>query len=295
MPATSGKGSVHGPQVDPDAVIKELDPSVRRELSSLPGTLAEKVAGHLTMTARLLDDEPELAFEHARTAHDLAPRIVAVREALAAAAYKAGDYRTAIREARTVRRMAGDESWLPMIADCERGLGRPERALDLLTEVDLSALPDPIRAECLMVLSGARGDLGQYEAALAVLDNDLLRSRVKSVWSARLRLAYADVLAQLGRTEEAEKWVILAAASDPEGLSGAGTRLADVDDLEVIDLGELAPDEPVDLDADERAPDDQQTGGPDHSGDQDSGLRERAEAADAESPDLTSGPGTETA
>lgn len=281
--------------VDPDAVIKELDPSVRRELSSLPGSLAEKVAGHLAMTARLLDDEPELAFEHARTAHDLAPRIVAVREALAAAAYKAGDYRTAIREARTVRRMAGDESWLPMIADCERGLGRPERALDLLTEVDLSVLPDP-SSPCLMVLSGARGDLGQYEAALAVLWTTTC-CEAGSRACGRRDCAWRTRMCSLNSVgpKRPRSRVILAAASDPEGLSSTGTRLADVDDLEVIDLDELAPDEPVDLDADERAPDDRQTGGPDHSGDQDSGVRERAEAADAESPDLTSGSGTETA
>lgn len=232
---------MHGPDVDPDAVIKELDFSVRKELSSLPGTLAEKVAGHLVMAGRLLDEDPELAFAHARTAHDLAPRIVAVREALAAAAYSAGDYRTAIREARTVRRMSGDDTWLPMIADCERGLGRPERALDLLAETDLSTLPDPVRAECLMVLSGARRDLGQTDAALAVLDNDLLRSRTKSVWSARLRLAYADALADAGRVAEAEKWEQLAAASDPDGSSGAAERLAPgetVIDLFDIDEGD---------------------------------------------------------
>ena len=236
VPATSGRGSAHGPEVAPDAVIKELDFSVRKELSSLPGTLAEKVAGHLVMAGRLLDEDSDLAFAHARTAHDLAPRIVAVREALAAAAYGAGDYKTAMREARTVRRMAGDDSWLPMIADCERGLGRPERALDLLNEVDLTALPDPIQAECLMVLSGARRDLGQLPAAVAVLETDLLRSGTKSVWSARLRLAYSDVLAESGRTEEARKWLLLAAASDPEGTSGAGERLAEIDDIQVLDV-----------------------------------------------------------
>jgi len=217
-------------------VIKELDFSVRKELSSLPGTLAEKVAGHLVMAGRLLDDDPELAFEHARTAHDLAPRILAVREALAAAAYAAGDYRTAIREARTVRRMSGDDSWLPMIADCERGIGRPERALDLLAETDLTRLPDPLRAECLMVLSGARRDLGQDQAAVAVLDNELLRSRTKSVWSARLRLAYSDALADVGRDDEAIKWLKLAAASDPDGTSGAGERIAELSGDTVIDL-----------------------------------------------------------
>lgn len=242
------KGSVHGPEVDRDAVIGELDHSVRRELSSLPGTLAEKVAGHLIMAARLLDDDPELALAHARTAHDLAPRIVAVREALAIASYHGGDYRTALREARTVRRMAGDDSWLPMIADCERGLGRPEKALDLIAEADLSALPDDVRAECLMVASGARGDIGQKDAAVAVLDNDLLRSRQKSVWSARYRLAFSDALAAAGRTDEAQRWLALAAASDPTGSSAAAARISGADDLELFDVLEASDGEESDSD-----------------------------------------------
>ncbi len=254
VPATSGRGSALGPPVAEDAVIAELDPTVRRELSSLPGTLAEKVAGHLVMAGRLLDDDPDLALSHARTAHDLAPRVPAVREALAVTAYAAGDFRTAMREARTVRRMSGDESWLPIIADCERGLDRPGRAIDLLQAADRSGLPDDLQAECLMVLAGARRDLGQDEAAVAVLDDPLLRSRTKSVWSARLRLAYADALEAVGREDEAERWLRLAVASDPDGTSGAAAELARrqgvdevdlVDVLDIDDLGEPPADGPA--------------------------------------------------
>ena len=234
VPATTGRGSVQGPQVDEDAIIAELDSSVRRELSSLPGTLAEKVAGHLIMAGRLMDEDPELALQHASTAHDLAPRVLAVREALAIAAYSAADYKTAMREARTVRRMSGDDSWLPVIADCERGLGRPERALDMLRETDLAALPPEVRAEALMVMSGARRDLGQSEAAVALLDTDLLRTGERSGWAARLRVAYAEALAESGREEEAEKWRTLAAATDPRALGEPETS-------EIWDLLEQEP------------------------------------------------------
>lgn len=235
VPASTGQGSVQGPAVDEDAVIAELDPTVRRELSTLPGTLAEKVAGHLIMAGRLMDDDPDLALRHAATAHDLAPRVLAVREALAIAAYAAGDYKTAMREARTVRRMSGDDSWLPVIADCERGLGRPERALDLLREADLAALPPESRAEALIVMSGARRDLGQTEAALAVLDTDLLRTGTRSAWAARMRVAYSEALAEAGRDEEAGKWLALAAATDPE-------TVAPPESAEIWDLLEAEPD-----------------------------------------------------
>ncbi len=232
-----GQGSVTGPPVDEDAVIAALDPTVRRELSSLPGTLAEKVAGHLIMAARLLDDDPELARRHAATAHDLAPRIVAVREALAISAYRDGDYRTAIREARTVRRMAGDDSWLPVIADCERGLGRSDRALDVLAESDLGSLPDGLRAECLIVRAGARVDLDQAEAAIAVFeDSDLLRTRVRSDWAARFRAAYADVLRTVGRTDEADKWERLATATYSGAGPDAAARARELADVDIVDV-----------------------------------------------------------
>lgn len=214
---------------------------MQKELSSLPGTLAEKVASHLVMSGRLLDDDPDLALRHAQQAHDLSPRIPAVREALAIAAYTCGDYKGALREARTVRRMSGDDSWLPLIADCERGLGRPDRALDLLLETDLGRLPDEVRSECLIVMAGARQDLDQHEAALDVLDCDLLRSRTKSEWSARLRMAYSDALAGLGRDDEAERWLRLAVASDPTGTSGASDRLAELEGVEVVELVEEEP------------------------------------------------------
>jgi len=224
--------------VDPDATLEQLDWSVQKELSSLPASLLEKVASHLVMAGRLMDEDSDLAMQHARQAHDLSPRIPAVREALAIAAYGAGDYKTALREARTVRRMSGDDSWLPMIADCERGLGRSDRALDLLLEANIGSMPIEIRAECLIVMAGARRDLGQDEAALALLDTDLLRSRKKSEWVARMRVTYADTLAALGRDGEADRWLRLAAASDPSGASGAANRLVDADQLEFVDTAE---------------------------------------------------------
>lgn len=190
------------------------------------------------MAARLLDDDPELAVQHARRAYELAPRLTPAREALAVTAYASGDYRTALREARAVRRMAGDEAWLPVIADCERGLGHTDRALELLLEADLERLPVATRAECLIVLSGIRRDLGQLDAALATLEHDMLRSGRKEVWSARLRLAYAETLAEAGRREEADRWLRLAVASDPDGSSGAAEVLADWEGIEVVDTGE---------------------------------------------------------
>ena len=226
------------PPVDEDVSIDDLNRDVRRDLYSLPETLADKVAGQLLMSARLLHLDPDAAVVHAKAAHDLAPRVAAVREALAIAAYTSGDFKTAMREARTARRMTGNDEWLPMIADCERGLGRPERALELLGPDTLENLSVPIRAEALIVASGARADLGQTEAAVAVLDTDLLRSPKRSTWAARLRFAYSEALQRIGEDEEALKWLKMAVATDPDGTSGAGARLAEVEGIEFQDLEE---------------------------------------------------------
>ncbi|WQD14004.1 MAG: hypothetical protein U1U88_002479 [Lawsonella clevelandensis] len=56
------------------------------------------------------------------------------------------------------------------MADCERGLGRPERAIDMLNSEYAAYLDADGRAELLIVVAGARADLGQHDAAVVVLE-----------------------------------------------------------------------------------------------------------------------------
>ncbi|MDZ7577175.1 MAG: hypothetical protein U0904_03245 [Candidatus Nanopelagicales bacterium] len=244
-PHRETRGRLSRPPVDEDVTLEELDREVRGQLDTLPGSLADLVGGQLVMAARLVDSAPDLALEHAQAARDLAPRVACARESVAVAAYASGDYSLAAREARTVRRMTGDEGWLAVIADCERGLGHPEKALDMLTGDAISNLKPPARAEALIVLSGARADMDQDEAALAVLDDPLLRVRERSEWVARLRFAYAEALLRLGREQEALRWLRLASAGDPEGLTGAGNRLAELEGVEIVDVLDSSQEDEV--------------------------------------------------
>lgn len=212
-------------------------------MRSLPTGLAEAVGKHLLMSGRLIDTDPAAALQHAEWAQSLASRLACTREALAMAAYANGDYRVAMREARTVRRMTGDESWLPLIADCERGLGRPDRALDLLRQTDLSSLPLEDQAEALIVMAGARSDLGQTEAALAVLDVKALRRKGAAEWLARMRLAYSELLAGAGRGSEAAEWLRRAEEADPEGVVVHPERFDDLASVEFIDNLEESVDD----------------------------------------------------
>jgi tetratricopeptide (TPR) repeat protein len=171
--------------------------------------------------------------QHAIAARRIATRIAAVREAVGLAAYAAGDWATAIAELRTYHRMSGKQTHLAEIADCERALGRPERAIDLFRGADRDALDKAEAIELLIVTAGARGDLGQHDAAVAMLQVRELTADEDADWAARLRYAYADALLAAGRREEAREWFARAAATDTDGLTDAAERLLELDGVTI--------------------------------------------------------------
>lgn len=233
-PAGAGRGAPdrnsrpqapRGPQVPEDIDISELDPAVLNELRTLPEELQEKVAGHLLAAEwALADDDVTQARQHAAEAKRLAGRVACVREAMGIVAYRCGEYADALAELRAVRRMTGDDSFVPMMADCERGLGRPERALELLHELRTK---DPeTKVEAAIVASGARSDMGQHDAALVLLEIPELTSLPRGAQRARIEFAYAGALAAADRVDEAREWFAKAAESDIDGVTDAADYLA---------------------------------------------------------------------
>ncbi|WP_225443069.1 tetratricopeptide repeat protein [Lolliginicoccus lacisalsi] len=177
---------------------------------------AELVARHLVRATQLVDEDPQLALEHARAARRRASRIAVVREAAGVAAYTAGEWAEALNELRTARRIGGSNALLPMMADCERGLGRPERAIELGRSAEARSLDADASVELMIVVSGARMDLGQHEAAVVSLQGRLLDTLVEGPSAARLRYAYAEALLAADRVDEAIQWFMKSAESDPE-------------------------------------------------------------------------------
>lgn len=218
-----------GPRVPDEITGKELDRRVAAELRTLPEGLAEQVARLLVAASTTIDEDPDAALAFALEAKRKAGRVSVVREAVGLAAYAAGDYAQALSELRAVRRLTGDDAHLPLMADCERGLGRPRKALELLASVPEDSLDDAVRVEGRIVASGARRDLGQPEAALVLLQIPALNARRTEPWLARLRYAYADLLLELGRPEEARTWFERAAVADLDGETDAAERLAQMD------------------------------------------------------------------
>jgi hypothetical protein len=158
------------------------------------------------MAAKLIDEDPALAHQHAISAARRAGRIGVVRETLAITAYATGDYALALRELRTYRRITGRDDQLPMMVDSERALNRPDKALELGRSVPRSSLPVPVQVELAIAMSGARLDLGQLDAALAELEIPQLAPTAVYSYSPNLFAAYATVLEDLHRQSDADLW-----------------------------------------------------------------------------------------
>ncbi|MFC1442999.1 hypothetical protein ABUW04_32625 [Streptacidiphilus sp. N1-10] len=211
---------------------------------SLPKTLAEDVAKNLVMVARLLDSEPEEAYAYSRVALRLASRVAAVREAAGFASYVTERYSEALTEFRASRRMTGSAELWPVMADCERGLGRPERALEMAGAPEVKQLDKAGQIEMRLVAAGARSDMEQFDAAVVTLECPELGSHSVQPWTARLRYAYADALIGAGREDEARDWFAKAVEADQDGSTNAAERLAQLDGIEFVDA--LDPDVEVD-------------------------------------------------
>src|SRR6201996_5097171 len=207
------------PQIPPDIEAKQLAPEIRRELSTLDRATADAIARHLVAAGELIDDDPEAALSHARAARARASRIAVIREAVGIAAYRCGDWAQALAELRAARRMGSKSALLALIADCERGLGRPERAIELARGPEAAQLTGDDADELRIVAAGARSDLGQLEQALTVLSTPQLEPGRTGSTAARLFYAYADTLLALGRDDEALQWFLRSAAADIDGVT----------------------------------------------------------------------------
>jgi tetratricopeptide (TPR) repeat protein len=214
-----------GPPIPNEIEANQLAPDIRRELSTLDKTTADVIARHLVAAGELLDDDPEAALAHAKAARTRSGRIAAVREAVGIAAYRCGDWAQALAELRAARRMGSKSALMALIADCERGVGRPERAIELARTPEAEALTGDDADELRIVIAGARADMGQMEQALAVLTSPPLDPKRVGSTAARLFYAHAEALLALERKEEALQWFLSAARSDVEGITDAEERI----------------------------------------------------------------------
>jgi tetratricopeptide (TPR) repeat protein len=258
--------------------VDQLDPAAAAELRTLPSDLASVVARRLL--AASLADDPEIGYQHAQEARRLAARVGIVRETTGIAAYRAEHWAEALAELRAARRLTGRTSYLPLIADSERALGRIDRALGVIAESTRFKLDRATEVELRIVESGIRRDQGLFEAAVVVLQLPELKERRMKPWSARLFYAYADALLDAGRTEQAREWFARAAAADTDGQTDAAERFDDLDDLVIDDLSDEDEDDWVDDDLAAEDEDEEPQPADDLAADDEDESGEEAELAD---------------
>jgi len=111
------------------------------------------------------------------------------------------------------------------MADCERGLGNPLKALNLAGSPEVKRLAKPEEIEMRIVAAGARRDLGEFDAAVVTLTCKELNNETDE-WALRLRYAYADSLHAAGRIDEAREWFGKCADLDPDEFTDAAERAA---------------------------------------------------------------------
>lgn len=194
------------------------------QLKGLPEKLAARVARHLAAAGVLIDSDPETAYQHTLAARARASRLAVVREATGEAAYAAGHYAEALTELRAAKRMNGAPDYLPIMADCHRALGHPEKALELAKSPSVRNFAPEPKAEMTIVEAGARRDMGQLDAALRTLEQAPLMTKSRGAWVVRLRYAYADTLEAAGRDADALTWFHRTHAVDSESITDAAAR-----------------------------------------------------------------------
>ena len=196
-----------GPAIPAGVSPEELDPQALVALETLSGPNRDIVARHLVMAGQLIDLDPQEAYKHAQAAVARAGRVDVVREAAALTAYASGRYEEALREVRAVRRMRGDDSLRAVEADSERGLGHPEKAVEIVDAASTAGMELSEQVELVLVSSGARADLGQSDVGLVIVDDALARlgDGADETLVRRLMEVKADRLRELGRDDEADE------------------------------------------------------------------------------------------
>lgn len=215
------------PSIPPEIDANDLHAGLKEELRTLDKRNATRVAEHLLAMEFFLDSDVAQALEHARAARDRAGRLASVRQIAGVVAYHNQLWTEAIRELKAARRISGSNDAVHVIADCERALGRPHKALELIHEVDLSTLPPDLIIELKIVESGAYRDQAQWSQAIKSLEQLSLKNSTPTPESARLYYAYAEALLCNNQPDEAIYWFSQSDKADPEG-SDAAQRIASV-------------------------------------------------------------------
>lgn len=145
-----------GAAVDlPRWVIEDLSRVTPKE------RVADALAELGAATNAMIEGRYKVALRSARRAKELAPRDATVRETLGLAAYRSGDWQTALAELRAYRRISGEPTHMPVEMDVLRALGRSEDVAKAWKELKSAGASPAVHKEGLVVYGSFLIDEGR--------------------------------------------------------------------------------------------------------------------------------------
>lgn len=151
------------------------------------------------------DGNYQSAVKHGLRAKALSPQSATIRETIGIAAYRVGDWSTAIKELRAYRRMAGETTHLPIEMDVLRAQGRNKDVELAWQELENRGGHGLVMNEGKVVYASFLLDQGRADEAWAIVKPPRVEQRPNE---GHLRLYYvaARTAAALGDKETARKW-----------------------------------------------------------------------------------------
>jgi tetratricopeptide (TPR) repeat protein len=180
-----------------------LSKDEKERLRGLAKEHAENTGLHILAAYTLEESDPQAALEHAKWAARQASRIDFSRETLAFISYRQGDYKLALREFQTAHRMNGFPDYLPFMADCERGLGEPKKAVELALSDEGKGLQGESKVEMFLVYAGALGDLKLWDQAIGIVHKLGTSKGLPGAYRMRALQAEQNFLEESGHGDQA--------------------------------------------------------------------------------------------
>ena len=193
-----------------DDAVRELKSTAR------PGKGDILVKVFADAAAAFVADDLEEAERLAQQAKHIALRSASARELLGLVLHRAGKWQEAAKELSAFRRISGSRSQNPVLADVYRALGKPEKSLELVAEIDPATEEEEIVFEGAIVAAGALAELGRVDEAVGRLEALELDPPIAQMHHLRAWYALGDLLERRGRFTQAREYFEAVAAVDPD-------------------------------------------------------------------------------
>ena len=196
----------------------ELPSEVRDELRGALGP--DRSAGlerRLSIATRAYErDRYREALSELRVLARLAPDVAAVRELYGLTLYRLGRWREAVRELRAFHELSGSFDQHPVIADCERALGRDKAVLATWEVLRQAGVDREVLVEGRLVVAGMMADRGDIEGAVALLASGGKSLRHPDTCHLRQWYALGDLYERAGDLPRARELFARVASHEPE-------------------------------------------------------------------------------